>query len=66
MSIHYLITENLNDEDVSLFKFRDRASAFSYIKEMDVEEFALTDIVEQSGSVMGYEPEDFETVINLE
>lgn len=66
MSIHYLIAENTNDEDVSLFKFRDRASAFHHINEMDVNDFILTDVVEQSGTVLGFPPEDFETVINTE
>ena len=66
MSIHYLSISNTNDEDVSLFKFRDRESAFAYIKEMDINEFILTDIVDQSGVVNGFEPEDYETIINLE
>ena len=66
MSIHYLTIANSNDEDVSLFKFRDRKSAFAYIEENDVNEFILSDIVDQSGTINGFEPEDYETVINLD
>ena len=64
MSIYYLSINNTDNDDVTLFKFRDRGSAFNFIHINDIVEFILTDIVDQNGIVSGFEPEDYETIIS--
>jgi len=59
---YYLLIETTDGSDVTLVKFLNRADAFKYIEFMNVTDFVLTDIVEQSGVVSGFEPEDYELI----
>lgn len=59
--MYYLVVPNVDDDDVSLWKFSSLVQAMTYISEIVRDgEFLLTNIVEQSGVIFGYEPEDFE------
>jgi hypothetical protein len=60
---YFLLVPNVDDDDVSLYQFASLTLALQFIEEIvKDDEFQLTNIVEQTGVINGWEPEDFEVI----